>query len=137
MLPGASQHKVDGDYLNHFDKPMVFGVDNAVLYLLNGQIIRHRIEAGGLLLLDMGGAFRQAVLFRALLCFLFRLIDLGRTLFFGLFLGAQLFADLIAAHFIKLSGKIRLTRPPALRGLGFFLLGRTLLEMLAGRFGGC
>ena len=75
---------------------MVLGVDDAVLYLLDGQIIRHRIEAGGLLLLGMGRAFRQALLFRALLCFLFRLIGLGRTLLFGIFLGPQLFADLIA-----------------------------------------
>ena len=136
LLPGAPQHKVDRDNLDHLDKPMVFGIDNAVLHLLNGQIIRHRIEAGGLLLLDMGRAFRQAPLFRALLCFLFRLISLGRTLLFGIFLGPQLFTDLIAAHFIKLGRKICLTRPPTLRGLWLFLLGRPLLEMLAGRFGG-
>ena len=132
LLPGAPQHKVDRDNLDHLDKPMVFGIDNAVLHLLNGQIIRHRIEAGGLLLLDMGRAFRQAPLFRALLCFLFRLISLGRTLLFGIFLGPQLFTDLIAAHFIKLGRKICLTRPPTLRGLWLFLLGRPLLEMLAG-----
>ena len=136
LLSGAPQHEVDRDNLDHLDKPMVLGVDNAVLHLLNGQIIRHRIEAGGLLLLDMGRAFRQAPLFRALLCFLFRLISLGRTLLFGIFLGPQLFTDLIAAHFIELSREICLARPPALRGLGLFLLGRPLFEMLACRFGG-
>ena len=136
LLPGAPQHEVDRDNLDHLDKPMVLGVDNAVLYLLDGQVIRHRIEAGGLLLLDIGRAFRQALLFRARLCFLFRLIGLGRTLLFGIFLGPQLFTDLIAAHFIEFSREICLTRPPALRGLGLFLLGRPLLEMLAGRFGG-
>ena len=61
LLSCAPQHEIDGDDLDHLDKPMVFGVDNAVLHLLNGQIIRHRIEAGGLLLLDMGGASGQAL----------------------------------------------------------------------------
>src|SRR5699024_7556242 len=98
--------------------------------------IRHRIEAGGLLLLGMGMAYRRALLFRALLCFVFSILGLGRTLLFWIFLGPQLFADFIAAYFIKLSREIGLARPPALRGLGLFLLGRPLLEMLASRFGG-
>ena len=66
-----AQHKVDGDNFDHLDKAMVFGIDNAVLHFLNGQIIRHWIEAGGLLLLDTGGAFGQAFLFMALFCVLF------------------------------------------------------------------
>ena len=136
LLSGAPQHEIDRDNLDYLDKPMVLGVDNAVLHLLNGQIIRHRIEAGELLLLDMGGASGQAFLFRALLCFLFRLIGLGRALLFGFFLGPELFTDLIAAYFVKLGREIRFTGPPAFRGLGLFLLGRPLFEMLACRFGG-
>ena len=40
LFPGAAQHKVDGDNFDHLDKAMVFGIDNAVLHFLNGQIIR-------------------------------------------------------------------------------------------------
>ena len=132
LFPGAAQHKVDGDNFDHLDKAMVFGIDNAVLHFLNGQIIRHWIEAGGLLLLDTGGAFGQAFLFMALFCVLFCLIALGRTILFSIFLGPELFTDFISADFIKLSGEICFTRPPALRRLGLSLLWRLLFEMLAG-----
>ena len=87
LFPGAAQHKVDGDNLNHLDKSMVFGIDNAVLHFLNGQIVRHWIEAGGLLLLDTGRAFGQAFLFKALFAFFFALLALAGRSFLAFFLG--------------------------------------------------
>ena len=115
---------------------MVFRVDNAVGDLLNGQIVCHRIDAGRLILLDMGGAFRHSLFFRPLLCFLFRLIGLDRPFLPGVFLGPELFTDFISADFIKLSGEICFTRPPVLRRLGRSLLWRLLFEMLADFFTG-
>ena len=80
----------------------------------------------------MGWAFRHPLFFRSLLCFLFRLIGLDRPFLPGVFLGPELFTDLISTDFIKLSWEICFTRPPALRRLGLSLLWRLLFEMLAG-----
>ena len=136
LFPCAPQHEVDGDHLNHLDKSVVFRVDNAVGDLLNGQIVCHRIDAGRLILLDMGGRLGIRS-FQAASLLSFRLIGLDRPFLPGVFFGPELSRISYPRDFIKLSWEICFTRPPVLRRLGRSLLWRLLFEMLADFSQGC
>ena len=131
LLPGAAQHKVDGNDLYNLHKTMIFGINNAVCDLLNGKIVRHRIDASRLFLPDVGGPFRRAFFPVRLFCLFARFLD--RRLLFRTFLRPELFTNLIAADFIKLGGKVGFPGSPVFWGPGRLFTGRTLLEMPASR----
>ena len=44
LFLGAAEQKVDRNHLHHLDVAVIFGVDNAVLYFLNRNIVRQWVE---------------------------------------------------------------------------------------------
>ncbi|WP_431606521.1 hypothetical protein [Flavonifractor plautii] len=44
LFPGASQKKVDRNDLKYLDIAVIFGIDDTMFNLFNGDIVRQRIE---------------------------------------------------------------------------------------------
>lgn len=44
LLPGAAQKKIDGYNLNHLDIPVISGVNDAMSYLLDGDVVCDLVE---------------------------------------------------------------------------------------------